>query len=200
MGDSLKKKETLTSRDRVLRALRHEQPDRVPIDLGGNQTGIHKFAYQALIEHLGIEDEIQIVDAVQQLAQPCEALLERFHVDTRYIRAGVAAGFQGKIVKNTREGEVWHDLTDEFGVTWSMPDSNPFFMDISHHPLASASLDDLRDYPFPKGDDPGRFGFGERASHCATKRPNAVSRGISAWCMKSVWNQRRTRTVGICTF
>ena len=59
----------------------------MPIDLGGNQTGIHKFAYQSLIKHLGIGDELVIMDAVQQLAQPCEELLERFHVDTRYIAA-----------------------------------------------------------------------------------------------------------------
>jgi len=191
MGDSLKKKETMTSRDRVLRALRHEQPDRVPIDLGGNQTGIHKLAYQALIAHLGIEDEIQIVDAVQQLAQPCEALLERLHVDTRYIRAGAAAGFQGAIVKNTREGEVWNDLTDEFGVTWSMPDSNPFFMDISYHPLANASIEDLRDYPFPKGDDPGRFeGLRERALLLRNETPYAVVTGISGVVYEICWYLR----------
>ena len=87
--------ETMTSRQRLLAALNHQQPDRVPIDLGGNQTGIHKFAYQALLEHLGIEDELTIMDAVQQLARPCEAVLERFHVDTRYVAAGAAAGFDG---------------------------------------------------------------------------------------------------------
>jgi uroporphyrinogen decarboxylase len=191
MGIQLKHRETMTSRDRVLRALRHEQPDRIPIDLGGNQTGIHKFAYQALIAHLGIEDEIQIVDAVQQLAQPCEALLERLHVDTRYIRAGAAAGFQGAIVKNTREGEVWNDLTDEFGVTWSMPDSNPFFMDISHHPLAHASIEDLRDYPFPKGDDPGRFeGLRERALLLRNETPYAVVTGISGVVYEICWYLR----------
>ena len=32
----------MTSRERLLTALNHEEPDRVPIDLGGNQTGIHK--------------------------------------------------------------------------------------------------------------------------------------------------------------
>ena len=43
------RRETMTSRQRLLKALNHETPDRVPIDLGGNQTGIHKFAYQALL-------------------------------------------------------------------------------------------------------------------------------------------------------
>ena len=69
------KKETMTPRERVNKALNHEIPDRVPIDLGGNQTGIHKNAYRSLIKHLGIADEIRIMDAVQQLATPCEQVL-----------------------------------------------------------------------------------------------------------------------------
>ena len=67
------REDTMPSRQRVLAALNHQQPDRVPIDLGGNQTGIHKGAYQALIEQLGLSEEIDIMDAVQQLAEPCEA-------------------------------------------------------------------------------------------------------------------------------
>ena len=94
-------RETMTSRERVLTALNHETPDRVPIDLGGNQTGIHKFAYAQLLEHLGIRDEVAIMDAVQQLARPCEAVLERFHVDTRYIAARGPESFEGGIVQNT---------------------------------------------------------------------------------------------------
>ena len=90
--------ETMTSRQRMLAALNHETPDRVPIDLGGNQTGIHKFAYQALLGHLGLDEPLEIMDAVQQLARPAEAVLQRFHVDTRYIAAGAAADFQGGIV------------------------------------------------------------------------------------------------------
>ena len=49
-------RETMSSRQRVLAALNHQVPDRVPIDLGGNQTGIHKFAYQAVARLLGIDD------------------------------------------------------------------------------------------------------------------------------------------------
>jgi uroporphyrinogen decarboxylase len=142
-------KETMTSRQRVLAALNHRTPDRVPIDLGGNQTGIHKFAYQGLIDHLGIKDDLVIMDAVQQLARPCEELLQRFHVDTRYVAAGAAAGFDGTIVTCGRDGRNWHDLTDEFGVRWSMPDDQPLYMDITHHPLAEASIDEIAGYPFP---------------------------------------------------
>ena len=72
------KKETMTSRQRVLKALNHQIPDRVPIDLGGFQTGIHKRAYAELLGYLGIEDKVTILDPVQQLAKPCKEVLERF--------------------------------------------------------------------------------------------------------------------------
>ena len=181
----------MTSRERVLKALNHEEPDRIPIDLGGNQTGIHKFAYGALIKHLGLTEEISIMDAVQQLAQPSEAVLERFHVDTRYIAAGAAGDWTGGIVRNERDGRLWHDLTDEFGVTWSMPDSSPLYMDISHHPLADATIDDVRNYPFPKGDDPGRFaGLRDKALAIRNETPYAVVSGISGVIYEVCWYMR----------
>ncbi len=184
-------KETMTSRERLLTTLNHQQPDRVPLDLGGNQTGIHKFAYQALIKHLGIADDIQIMDAVQQLAHPCEAVLERLHVDTRYIAAGAAGDWKGGIVQETRDGRLWHDLVDEFGVRWSMPDDHPYFMDITHHPLADATIEDIREYPFPKGDDTGRFvGLRDRALHIKQETPYAVVSGISGVTYEICWYMR----------
>jgi uroporphyrinogen decarboxylase len=181
----------MTPRQRVLQALSHQTPDRVPIDLGGNQTGIHKFAYQALLSHLGLEDQLTVSDAVQQLARPGEAVLERFHVDTRYIAAGPAADFTGGIVLNRRDGRLWHDLTDEFGVVWSMPDDRPYYMDISHHPLARATIDEVRAYPFPKGDDPGRFqGLRQRALRLREDTPYAVVSGISGVVYEICWYLR----------
>jgi len=133
----------MTSRERVLKSLSHEIPDRVPIDLGGFQTGIHRIAYERLINYLSIEDEITIMDPVQQLAKPCKELLQRFHVDIRYITAHGPDGFDGSIKHIQRNGRLWHDLSDEFGVVWSMPDDQKLYMDISHHPLAEATIDDL---------------------------------------------------------
>ncbi|HOW64155.1 MAG TPA: uroporphyrinogen decarboxylase family protein [Verrucomicrobiota bacterium] len=185
------KRETLTPRERVLKALNHEIPDRVPIDLGGNQSGIHRNAYRKLIAYLGIPDEITIMDPVQQLAAPCESVLERLRVDTRYVRAGAASSWRGAIVKTERNGRVWHDLVDEFGVRWSMPDDSPNYMDITLHPLANASLSDLRNYPWPKGDDPTRFkGLRERALQLKQNTPYAVVSGISGVVYETCWYLR----------
>ncbi len=184
-------KETMTSRERVLAALNHRQPDRVPLDLGGNQTGIHKFAYEALVRHLGLDEEIEIMDAVQQLARPGEAVLERLRVDTRYVHAGAASDFDGQIVVAERDGKRWHDLTDEFGVRWSMPDDSPLYMDITHHPLSAATVADLSDYPWPRGGDPGRFaGLRERALQLRQETPYAVVSGISGVVYEICWYMR----------
>ncbi len=180
-----------TSRERVLAALDHRQPDRVPIDLGGNQTGIHKGAYRKLIDRLGLDEEIVIMDLVQQLAQPSERVLERLRVDTRYVAAGGAKSFTGGVVRRERGGRVWHDFTDEFGITWSMPDDEPFYFDISHSPLAGLSLDEIRAYPFPKGDDPTRFeGLRDRALRLRNETPYAVISGISGVVYEICWYMR----------
>lgn len=181
----------LTPRERLLSALEHREPNRVPIDLGGNQTGIHRIAYQKLLDCLGLNEQIEIMDLVQQLAKPSEAVLERLHVDTRYVWAKPAASFKGEVVKRERNGRVWHDFTDEFGVTWSMPGESPFYYDISFSPLAGLSLEQIKEYPFPKGDDLTRFdGLRECILTLKRETPYAIVSGISGGVYETCWYMR----------
>jgi uroporphyrinogen decarboxylase len=183
--------EKMTSRERVMKALNHEVPDRVPIDLGGFQTGIHQKAYGELLVHLGIPDEITILDPVQQLAKPCEDVLQRFNVDIRYVCSHSPDSFKGGIEQNTRQGKTWHDLKDEFGVVWSMPDDQRLYMDISHHPLADATIEDIEDYPFPDGGDPTRFtGVRQQALKLREETPYATSTGIGGVVYEICWYMR----------
>ncbi|MGC8990918.1 MAG: uroporphyrinogen decarboxylase family protein [Verrucomicrobiia bacterium] len=73
----------MTSRERVLAAIEHRQPDRVPIDLGATpSSGISAIAYGNLIRHLGLhQGAIRVYDVVQQLAQPEDEILDRFKID-----------------------------------------------------------------------------------------------------------------------
>lgn len=73
----------MTSRERVLAAIEHRTPDRVPVDLGATpSSGISAIAYGNLKRHLGIAGgHTRVYDVVQQLAQPEEALLDRFGID-----------------------------------------------------------------------------------------------------------------------
>ena len=184
-------KETMTPRERVIKAINHEIPDRVPIDLGGFQTGIHRGAYEQLLTHLGIEDETTILDPVQQLAVPCEEVLRRFRVDTRYICAHGPDSFDGAIEENVRDGRLWHDLRDEFGIVWSMPDDQNLYMDISHHPLAGAAIEDIADYPFPEGGDPSRFtGVREKVMKMRSETPYALCTCIGGVVYEICWYMR----------
>jgi hypothetical protein len=78
-------KEYMTSRERVYAALNFQIPDRVPLDLGGFQTGIHKKAYIELLKYLQRDEEIVMLDPVQQLVRPSEEILQLLHIDFRYI-------------------------------------------------------------------------------------------------------------------
>ena len=182
--------ETLTARERVIRALNHEEPDRVPIDLGGFQTGIHRVAYQALMDHLGWDDRSRSWTPCRGWP-PSEGLLEKFHVDFRYVTAHGPDSFTGGIEQNHRDGRLWYDLRDEFGVVWSMPTDQMLYMDISHHPLAEATMADLDRYPFPNGDDPSRFaGVRERALALRDETPYALSSGICGVVYEICWYLR----------
>ena len=48
----------MNGRERILEALNHREPDRIPFDLGGTTwTGITNGAYQKFRQHLGLSRE-----------------------------------------------------------------------------------------------------------------------------------------------
>lgn len=74
----------MTSRERVLTALNHREPDQVPIDLSGHRSsGIAALSYAKLRKYLDLpEKPIRVYDPVQQLAILDDDVLDRFGVDT----------------------------------------------------------------------------------------------------------------------
>ncbi len=62
----------MNSRERLLKTLNHQEPDRIPFDLGSTQvTGIHKVAYVRLCDILGLSPvAVTECDSIQQLALP----------------------------------------------------------------------------------------------------------------------------------
>ena len=87
--------EKLSPRERVLAALRHEEPDRVPLDLGGNATTIESAPYEKLKEHLGLTGETRLF--IRDHVDPPEAVLKQFEIDTRYVRLRPPRNFKIKI-------------------------------------------------------------------------------------------------------
>jgi uroporphyrinogen decarboxylase len=72
-----------------------------------------------------------------------------------------------------------------------MPDDQSLYMDISHHPLADATVESLANYPFPKGDDPTRFtGVREEALRLRKETPYALCTNIGGVVYEICWYMR----------
>jgi uroporphyrinogen decarboxylase len=72
----------VNSRQRVLDAIEHRQPDRVPVDLGGTrQSGIAASTYHQLKQRLGIATPTRVYDVYQMLAEVERPVMERFGAD-----------------------------------------------------------------------------------------------------------------------
>ena len=82
----------MTSKERVMKALNHEEADRVPLDIGGiNNSCMHEQIEQALKQKLGLEDHGSIVKAIWQgVVVPDDSIVEYFGGDTcsLYINEG----------------------------------------------------------------------------------------------------------------
>ena len=81
----------MNSRERVLTAVNFEEPDRVPIDLGGiRASGINAVVYDKLKRRMGIETQTKIHDSMQLLAEVEMEVLEHLHVDVVPLEAATA--------------------------------------------------------------------------------------------------------------
>jgi uroporphyrinogen decarboxylase len=167
----------MTSRERVLKAIRHEEPDRLPIDLGGMaSTGIMAIAYARLKQHLGIaEGEIRLFDVPQQLAEVEPDILSRFGVDV--ISLGNSLGQlpveywkpwrlpDGTICQIPASVDIYPDpenggwLIREYGIPMQRMSPNSIYFSEVFHPLAElTSSEELKLVPRPvMSDDDLKF-------------------------------------------
>jgi uroporphyrinogen decarboxylase len=171
-------KDELTSRERVRFALNHQEPDRVPLDLGGTFVSTMTLgAYDHLAAHLeategfGPADPPRFVLRWGQTVRPSDAMLQRFRIDTRPIYS--------------RPPRYWRDLNyskldsfvDEWGALRKRSGAGKYhYYDIVGHPLSdTTSIEDLEKFRWPLGGDPGRIeGLREEAQHLYNHTPYAL--------------------------
>jgi uroporphyrinogen decarboxylase len=166
----------LTSRERVLCALNHEEPDRVPIFFGASgATTMLAPAYDRLKAHLGIQRETKVFSRALQYALIDEDVMVRFGSDGRPLIAGAAPS---TVVRDLSANA----LIDSWGITWQRTPGNHYF-EIVQPPLLTAHTDDLARYPWPELAHPSRFaGLKAKAQaiHAAGYAVVALS-GVSAF-------------------
>ena len=164
----------MNSRERVLLALDHREPDRVPFDLGGTVvTGINHKPYTALRRCLGLpERPAVIIDILQQIAQVEDDVLDRLGVDVKNISPRSSATFQIEV----KDGGDYTYFYDEFKIGWRMPKDGGLYYDMFAHPLeGKISPAEVDAFEWPNPLDPGRFvGLKEAAEHIRDVEQRAV--------------------------
>lgn len=149
----------MNSRERVLKALRHEEPDRVPLDSGGcSATTIAAVPYAGLKRLLGVErGAVAVYDVIQQLAVPEQWYLDRFEVDVVDVTREycldtsgwqdwqLSDGSMAKIppwAKLERENGGWIYRDPGGDILARMPPSGHFF-DQTYWPMADVGAEEM---------------------------------------------------------
>ena len=160
----------MTSRERVLATINHKVPDKIPTDLGTtNCTSIVRQAYSKLRERLGVKVKDISFYYPFQIMRCDEAVLEYLDIDTRALPGNFDAYEQRKWIDEST-------YTDNFGVTYKMPD-NGLYYDFWAHPLEKyESLEEMKvNYQWPNPVNPKEVeGLAELAKYRAKEDKYAL--------------------------
>ncbi|MBN1661131.1 MAG: uroporphyrinogen-III decarboxylase [Anaerolineae bacterium] len=139
---------SMTPRERVLAALAHRQPDRVPIDVGGTSfSTVIGQAYERLKAHLGIDAETRYMKRKSRSALLDERVARRLHADVRPLLPGAPDGWHDVLLDDS-------SFRDEFGIVWRKAGDGHYAP--TGNPLGAATLAGLDAFPWPDPLDPGR--------------------------------------------
>jgi len=137
-----------TPRERLMQALNHKEPDRVPIDFGSTyMTSITLPPYLALERALGLSPEPpRFHTPLSKVVLPREEMLCRFQADTRGVpRPDAPATWRNQVQEDGT-------IRDEFGVVWKQPSGCSHYEFLRGPFEGHPTLNDLRTFPWP--DDP----------------------------------------------
>lgn len=146
----------MTSRERVLRGLDHQETDRIPIDFGGTiSSSISMTAYTNLKKTLKIHTPTRVLETTFQLAEIEEEVFLAIGADTRPLYGNPPEGKNRITEKGT--------YLDEWNIEHVMSSSGLYYENTAP-PLRNAVIGDLDAYPWPDPSDPSRCrGLKERA-------------------------------------
>ncbi|NPV87503.1 MAG: hypothetical protein HPY45_16015 [Anaerolineae bacterium] len=145
---------TMTPRERVLAAINHEEPDRVPIIMGtSNTTSIKMPVYQKLKNLIGVDAPDEYIYNWPELgtARPDEATLLRLRSDAR----GILDRFPAAVYQRNKTRPPHSPFIDDWGSGQKEIEPGNWYPGI--HPMAEATtIEEIEKYPWPDMDDPTR--------------------------------------------
>lgn len=139
-------------RERVITALNHKEPDRIPRDLGGSHATLCPSIAERLYNYYGIYDSIEISDSRTRSVKVSEQVLSRFDIDTRWVYVKPASNPESRI-KRRESGDL---ITDEWGMEFILHpgEIHPEYI---RFPLSNAvGKSDIDKHSWPDPYDPAR--------------------------------------------
>lgn len=131
----------MTSKERVLCAINHKQPDRIPIDLGGTACSLVDTAYFKAKKFLDIEGDVEPYRKGANVCYYDERLLDRLDIDIRRVFAKQAEEYP-KYQKDGTFSNEWGLVQRDTGM----------YVETVRNPLADAEVEELSEYPWPEAD------------------------------------------------
>ena len=174
----------MNSRERILTALNHQEPDQVPFDLAGSTwTGITHGAYQKLLEYLHLPAEEPVwADVIQQIIVPSNAVLDRLEVDTRGLLPLTSHNWD-VYEKLTDAGDNW-EYHDEWNFTHHFPKNKGNWFSLVKNPLEQVlnpSENDINQFDWPFAADKRRIaGLREKALRYRDQGKLVMIKGLCA--------------------
>jgi uroporphyrinogen decarboxylase len=138
-----------SSRERVRAVLNHQEPDRVPISIGGTGGKITESRMELLKEHFGIQGDVEPVLVGPQMMRLDNRVLDALGTDIRYINMRPPTGFREK----EAPGGGWHY---DWGLIFKEHPVSKMY-DYVNNPLKDADIKDLDHFDWPDPFDPARW-------------------------------------------
>jgi uroporphyrinogen decarboxylase len=140
----------MTPRQRAALALNHQEPDRVPVSLGGSANHLTEERYQLLRDHLGTQ-EIPRRTLVGFYTTPdYNPILEKLGTDFRFIHIRPPRGY----LCNPLTGN-FQEFVDEWGLTHRLVGG---YYDLTGSPLGGElTRERIEKFPWPDPYDPARL-------------------------------------------
>lgn len=163
----------LTSKERVIATINHQEPDRVPIVVGvSNATGIKMKTYQAIKDLAGIDAPDEYIYDWPELgtAKVDEETLQRLHVDVR----GVLDLESEQIRQRNKNREPHSPYRDSWGSGQVEVAEGEWTSGAP--PMRDATIiEEIENYPWPDLDDPTRVAHArEEARKLAEENEYAI--------------------------
>lgn len=126
---------TMTPRQRVRTALAHEEPDRVPVALGGGPYGLVDDLYLRLVKHLDLGEPVPPFRTGHSISYMDDRLLETLGTDLRYCWPGLLPN------SPVTRGEDDDTFYDSYGQVWKR--AFPYYYTGEGILKEASSIDDI---------------------------------------------------------